>query len=68
MMGYVLALGVDQLTGAGLLDQQNSFLGKVALHVVVFAVLLVRNTADLDKYKGLLDEVGWQRLHGYFTH
>lgn len=36
MLGYFLALGVDKLTGVGLLDQQESFLGKVVLHVAVF--------------------------------
>jgi len=56
MVGYFMALVVDQLTGYGLLDQQNSFLGKVLLHLTVFGVLLVRTTADLDKYKNLLDE------------
>ena len=49
---------VDSLSGAGLVDQQNSFLGKLLLHVVVFAVLLFRTTDVLPKYKGLLDEVG----------
>lgn len=56
MMGYFLALIVDKLTGVGLLDQQESFLGKVLLHITVFGVLLIRNTADLDKFKGLADE------------
>jgi len=56
MIGYVLALFVDQLSGAGLLDQQNSFLGKVALHIVVFGVLFVQSSKDLQKYKDLLDE------------
>eukprot|EP00878_Enallax_costatus_P033791 GHUV01037354.1.p1 GENE.GHUV01037354.1~~GHUV01037354.1.p1 ORF type:complete len:129 (-),score=37.58 GHUV01037354.1:725-1111(-) len=56
MVGYFMALVVDQLTGYGLLDQQNSFLGKVLLHLTVFAVLLVRSTADLERYKNLLDE------------
>jgi hypothetical protein len=56
MVGYFMALVVDQLTGYGLVDQQNSFLGKLLLHITVFAVLLVRSTADLDKYKNLLDE------------
>ncbi|PSC74627.1 low molecular mass early light-induced [Micractinium conductrix] len=56
MMGYVLALFVDQLTGVGLLDQQESFIGKVLLHVCVFGILLVRTTTDLDKYKNLIDE------------
>ena len=37
--------------GVGLLDQQNSFIGKVLLHVCVFAILLVRTSSDLDKYK-----------------
>lgn len=42
MMGYVLALFVDQLSGASLLEQQGSFLGLLALHLTVFAILLVR--------------------------
>ena len=37
--------------GVGLLDQQESFIGKVLLHVCVFGILLVRTTTDLDKYK-----------------
>eukprot|EP00882_Tetradesmus_deserticola_P030428 GHRQ01034162.1.p1 GENE.GHRQ01034162.1~~GHRQ01034162.1.p1 ORF type:complete len:129 (+),score=66.39 GHRQ01034162.1:548-934(+) len=56
MVGYFMALIVDQLTGYGLVDQQNSFLGKLLLHITVFGVLLVRSTADLDKFKNLLDE------------
>jgi hypothetical protein len=42
MVGYFAALVVDQLTGTGLLDQQNSFLGKVLLHVAVFGILIIR--------------------------
>ncbi|KIY96817.1 hypothetical protein MNEG_11147 [Monoraphidium neglectum] len=56
MVGYFAALAVDQLTGAGLLDQQNSFLGKVLLHVAVFGILIIRTTSDLGKYKNLIDE------------
>ncbi|GFH28894.1 uncharacterized protein HaLaN_27460, partial [Haematococcus lacustris] len=56
MMGYVLALFIDKLTGASLLDQQNSFLGLLALHITVFGILLIRSSSDLDKYKNLLDE------------
>mmetsp|Transcript_40166 Transcript_40166/g.101625 ORF Transcript_40166/g.101625 Transcript_40166/m.101625 type:complete len:243 (-) Transcript_40166:436-1164(-) len=56
MLGYVMALFVDQLSGTGIADQQNSFLGKVLLHVVIFGCLFVRETADLDKVKGLIDE------------
>lgn len=56
MLGYVLAIFVDKLTGAGLIDQQESFLGKIALHICVFGVLLVRNVADIDSIKNLIDE------------
>lgn len=56
MMGYVIAGAVDLLSGAGLVDQQESFLGKVALHICVFGILLIRNTDDVQKYRGLLDE------------
>ena len=56
MMGYVLAWLVDYATGAGLVDQLGSFLGKLALHVCVFAILLFRTSAGVDTYKGLLDE------------
>ncbi|MEW5307547.1 MAG: hypothetical protein WDW36_009935 [Sanguina aurantia] len=56
MMGYVLAGGVDLLTGTGLVDQQESFFGKVLLHITVFGILLIRNNSDLDKFKNLIDE------------
>eukprot|EP00887_Chlorella_sp_A99_P004020 scaffold11.g4020.t1 len=53
MIGYVAALFVDQLSGAGLLDQQNSFLGKIALFLTVLAVLAFRSQSDVAKYKNL---------------
>lgn len=56
MLGYVLAGLVDMISGAGLVDQQESFLGKLALHVCVFGVLLVRSSSDVEKYKNLIDE------------
>ena len=56
MVGYFLAYFVDQLTGFGLADQQNSFLGKLALHLVVFAVLIFRTSSTIPAYKNLLDE------------
>jgi hypothetical protein len=56
MMGYLLAGIVDLASGSGLVDQQESFLGKLALHVCVFGILLIRSTSDIDKFKGLLDE------------
>ena len=56
MLGYVLAIFVDKLSGAGLIDQQESFLGKLALHICVFGVLIVRNVADIESIKNLIDE------------
>lgn len=56
MMGYVLAILVDKLSGAGLIDQQESFLGKLALHICVFGILIIRNTSDISKFKNLIDE------------
>lgn len=56
MVGYVMALLVDKLTGATLLDQQESFLGKLVLHLTVFAILLIRSTSDIENFKNLLDE------------
>ena len=56
MLGYVLAYAVDAATGAGIQSQQDSFLGKLALHVCVFAVLLFRSSSGVDTYTGLLDE------------
>ena len=35
---------------------QESFFGKLLLHVVVFAILLIRSTDDIAKYKNLFDE------------
>jgi hypothetical protein len=35
---------------------QESFFGKVLLHLTVFAILLIRSTSDIDKYKNLFDE------------
>ena len=40
----------------GLLDQQNSFFGKILLHVAVFGILLIRTSSDIEKYKNLVDE------------
>ena len=56
MIGYFLAYFVDSWTGAGLYDQQNSFLGKLALHLVVFAILIFRNTDSIASLRNLLDE------------
>ena len=56
MVGYALGYVVDALTGHGLVDQQNSFLGKVLLNVTVVGLLVYRNNAALPAYKNLLDE------------
>jgi hypothetical protein len=56
MVGYFMALFVDQLTGVGLLDQQNSFFGKVLLHVCVFGILLVRCALGFEAAAGARGE------------
>jgi len=38
------------------LARQESFLGKLVLHLTVFAILAIRSSSDLDKFKNLLDE------------
>jgi len=52
----VIGLALPGPTGLGLLDKQNSFLGKVLLHVAVFGILLIRSSSDIDKFRGLIDE------------
>jgi len=56
MVGYFLAIFVDKFTGHGLLDQQNSFLGLLALHITVFGILAIRQNSDLDNLRNLFDE------------
>eukprot|EP00798_Chlamydomonas_sp_ICE-L_P027495 gene27495-4804_t len=56
MMGYVIAAAIEMASGAGLVDQQESFAGKLALHVVVFAILAIRSMSDLTKFQDLADE------------
>eukprot|EP00798_Chlamydomonas_sp_ICE-L_P032161 gene32161-16695_t len=56
MMGYVIAAAIELVGGPGLVDQQESFFGKFALHIVVFAILLVRSMKDVDNFQNLFDE------------
>ena len=56
MVGYATGYFVDALTGHGLVDQQNSFLGKLLLIITVLALLVYRNNSALPAYKNLLDE------------
>ncbi|KAL2652334.1 hypothetical protein R1flu_020462 [Riccia fluitans] len=56
MLGYVAAYFVDSLTGAGLVDQQNSFFGKLFLWATIAGVLLIRKNEDLDTIKNLVKE------------
>lgn len=56
MVGYATGYFVDALTGHGLVDQQNSFLGKLLLIITVLGLLVYRNNSALPAYKNLLDE------------
>jgi hypothetical protein len=42
MVGYFIAIFVDKFTGHSLLEQQNSFLGLLFLHLSVFGILAIR--------------------------
>ncbi len=56
MIGFATGYLVDALTGAGLVDQTNSFFGKLFMWATFAGVAFVRSTSDLDQYKVLLKE------------
>lgn len=56
MIGFAAAYLVDSVFGAGVVDQTNSFLGKLLMWLTFAGVALVRTTADLEQYKVLLKE------------
>ncbi|KAG0569939.1 hypothetical protein KC19_6G126900 [Ceratodon purpureus] len=56
MIGYASGWLVDAATGVGLVDQQNSFFGKLLLFISVVGVLAIRKTSDVDTLRKLADE------------
>jgi hypothetical protein len=56
MIGFATGYLVDALTGAGLVDQTNSFPGKLLMWATFAGVAFVRSTSDLEQYKGFLKE------------
>jgi len=56
MIGYVMGLFVDQLTGVGLVEQQDSFFGKILLFATVFGCAFIRETEQVQNIKNLVDE------------
>ena len=56
MIGFVASYGVDALTGAGVVDQMGSSLGKLSLFLSVISIALVRNASDIAKYRNLINE------------
>ena len=56
MVGYFMAYLVDSATGAGLVDQQSSFLGKLLLFISVVGVLVIRKNEDVSEIKNLANE------------
>eukprot|EP00217_Crustomastix_stigmatica_P008233 CAMPEP_0183790680 /NCGR_PEP_ID=MMETSP0803_2-20130417/1270_1 /TAXON_ID=195967 /ORGANISM="Crustomastix stigmata, Strain CCMP3273" /LENGTH=238 /DNA_ID=CAMNT_0026034933 /DNA_START=95 /DNA_END=811 /DNA_ORIENTATION=- len=56
MVGYASAYLLDLSTHTGLVDAQSSFLGKTMIAATVLFVCLIRNTTDIAKFQGLLDE------------
>jgi len=56
MVGFVVGYLVDSATGAGLVDQQSTFLGKTLLVLTVLGVLLIRKTSDVGNLKTMAKE------------
>ena len=56
MIGYAAALLVDSVGHVGLVDQSNSFFGKLFMWTTFAGVALIRSTKDLDTFKQLLKE------------
>jgi hypothetical protein len=56
MIGYASGWLVDAATGVGLVDQQNSFLGKMLLFISVVGVLAIRKNSDVDIIRNLAEE------------
>lgn len=56
MVGYGVGYLVDSATGAGLVDQQNSFLGKLLLFLTVLGVLLIRKNSDVANLRTIAKE------------
>lgn len=56
MVGYAAGYLVDGATGIGLVDQQNSFFGKLLLFITVVGVLAIRKNSDVDNLRSLAQE------------
>eukprot|EP00250_Pteridium_aquilinum_P008427 c17933_g1_i1 orf=130-1059(+) len=56
MIGFFMGYVVDGLTGVGLVDQTNSFLGKLLLFVCVLGILFIRKNEDVENLKQLAQE------------
>ena len=56
MIGYAAGWLVDAATNVGLVDQQNSFFGKLLLFISVVGVLAIRKISDVDTIRNLADE------------
>jgi hypothetical protein len=56
MIGYAAGWLVDAATGVGLVDQQNSFFGKLLLFISVVGVLAIRKNSDIDTIRNLAKE------------
>jgi len=57
MVGYLAAGVIELANGTGLVEQQESFLGKLALHLVVFGCLIFRDwKKDIKNFTNLADE------------
>ena len=56
MIGFATGYLVDLATHAGLVSQTDNFFGKTFMFLTFIGCAFVRNTKDLEGYKGLLNE------------
>lgn len=56
MVGYALGYFVDLLTHNGLVAQTDNFLGKTLMLITFAGCAFIRNTKDIEGYKGLINE------------
>lgn len=56
VIGYATGYFVDLLTHNGLVSQTDNFFGKTFMLLTFIGCAFVRNTKDLEGYKGLINE------------
>lgn len=56
VIGYATGYFVDLLTHNGLVSQTDNFFGKTLMFATFIGCAFIRNTKDIDRFKGLINE------------